>query len=120
MNANKMCGVVLWASDDEGRAVIWCEDHGNLAFYNRHCADIHLGPALDPGDLIEFDLDDHAEHRLAHNPRLLVEDHSPSIAHGLKDAQEHQPVTERADTNVVAFPRNRRQAERGKPQAVLA
>lgn len=28
-----MLGVVLWADIDDRKAVIWCEDHGNLAYY---------------------------------------------------------------------------------------
>ena len=116
MQLVRMCGVVLWSSVDEGRAVIWCEDQGNLAFYKAMDRDAHGGAALDPGDLIEFDLDDADDHRIASNPRLLVEDHAPRIAHGLRSgAQAMRSVTDAVRTmpasensNVVMFPHPRR------------
>lgn len=110
----RMCGVVLWASEDEGRAVIWCEDHGNLAFYKASECDLHGGPNLDPGDLIDFDLEDQAEHRLAYNPRLLVQDHSPAIASGLRQGARKMDVMSKMkkpaqNDNVVPMPlRNQR------------
>ena len=29
-----MYGVVLWIDKNAQKAVIWCEDHGNLAYFN--------------------------------------------------------------------------------------
>lgn len=106
MNISRMCGVVLWSSDDDGRAVIWCEDHGNLAFYSGQTADMHEGPSLDAGDLIEFDLEDRHEHRRASNPKLLVEDHSPRIAVGLRNSAQAAAArpAHRPQPNVVSLP----------------
>ena len=42
-----MYGVVLWADASDTKAVIWCEDQGNLAYYTAAEEDIHEGPALD-------------------------------------------------------------------------
>lgn len=28
-----MLGLILWCDGAEGRALIWCEDHGDLAWY---------------------------------------------------------------------------------------
>ncbi|WP_425039167.1 hypothetical protein [Primorskyibacter sp. S187A] len=109
MLVERMCGVVLWSSDDDAQAVIWCEDHGNLAFYTAQETDMHAGLALDAGDLIDFELDDAAEHRLAHNPRLLVEDHAPNLAQGLRGCSDPDagapPVTAgTAPGKIVRFP----------------
>lgn len=97
MASVRMCGVVLWSSEEEDRAVIWCEDHGKLAFYAgahqcKACNDMHGGVVLDAGDLIEFDVEDQADQRRAHNPRLLVEDHAPCIATGLRNGVTRQPA----------------------------
>ena len=29
-----MYGVILWSDQKAQRAVIWCEDHGKLAYFN--------------------------------------------------------------------------------------
>lgn len=66
-----MLGVVLWSDTHERNAVIWCEDHGDLAFY-RSAAD-GKAPDLDAGDLVQFELRLHQHRRQAHNPRLIAE-----------------------------------------------
>ena len=49
-----MNGVVLWSNESQQKAVIWCEDQGDLAFYSQEqcqaLVDLHVG------DLICFDL----------------------------------------------------------------
>ncbi|MCH2164322.1 MAG: hypothetical protein MK098_06675 [Marinovum sp.] len=114
MQTPRMCGVVLWSSIEEGRAIIWCEDHGDLAFYHADQTDVHLGGMLDAGDLIDFDVDDDSDHRLATNPRLLVEDHAPRLPQGLRhgtnalrNASEPEPSQ---DSNVIRMPKSRRPA----------
>lgn len=115
MASARMCGVVLWSSPDEGRAVIWCEDHGKLAFYAearspRVACDMHGGVPLDAGDLVEFDVEDRENQRRAHNPRLLVADHAPCIAADLRgsaDAREPDAASRRDGLDgatVVPFP----------------
>lgn len=109
MTLASMCGVVLWSSAEEQKAVIWCEDHGNLAFYAPKTESAFDGVALDPGDLIQFDMEDCPQHRRAHNPRLLVENHAPMIAADLQRdaariAQTHSEKPAAQTNNVVAFP----------------
>ena len=53
---DQMFGVVLWADASDSKAVIWCEDHGNLAYYTAAEQNVHDGLGLDAGDLIQFDL----------------------------------------------------------------
>lgn len=86
-----MYGVVLWSDEATGKAVIWCEDHGDLAFVRetRPASDIHLGA----GDLVEFDLTTERRYRYADNP-ILVQDHfSAGLAEALNDAQPRQPAS---------------------------
>ncbi|WP_333685200.1 hypothetical protein [Pontibaca methylaminivorans] len=65
-----MNGVVLWRDRERGKAVIWCSDHGDLAF----CRDGDGGEQFrfGPGDLVEFDLAIEQSLRWARNPRLMV------------------------------------------------
>lgn len=51
-DATRMLGVVLWAQPEDGKAVIWAEDHGNLVFY---LADDE-STSVTAGDLVHFDL----------------------------------------------------------------
>ena len=66
-----MFGVVLWSDVGAGKAVIWCEDHGDLAFYRKTQEDEIL--ALGAGDWIQFDMVRGPDLRLACNPRLISE-----------------------------------------------
>jgi hypothetical protein len=51
-----MLGVVLWSDKDAGKAVIWCEDQGKLAYVTGKQADICADMALQAGDLVSFSL----------------------------------------------------------------
>lgn len=73
-----MFGVVLWSDVQDQKAVIWCEDHGDLAYYRKP----KFGRAidLDAGDWVQFDLSLDEHLRLAHNPKLVSEGLCPDIA----------------------------------------
>lgn len=66
-----MYGVVLWCDAQENKAVIWCEDHGDLAFYQQ--SENAVDVAFDAGDWVQFDMTTERHLRLAHNPRLISE-----------------------------------------------
>ncbi|MWB77492.1 hypothetical protein GLS40_05595 [Pseudooceanicola sp. 216_PA32_1] len=81
-----MFGVVLWSDSADRKAVIWCEDHGDLAYFNAgDDTDLSM-VALDAGDLVQFDLTEEAEMRRATNPRLVAEEQFPTLAHRLQNA----------------------------------
>ena len=75
-----MIGVVLWADRTDNRAVIWCADHGRLAYWDSEDAIEATSPSLDAGDIIRFDLDGDARRRKARNPELVQEQACPNIA----------------------------------------
>lgn len=79
----EMIGVVLWSDVREQKAVIWCEDHGNLAFFSKGSSGAMTGQRLDAGDVVQFDLEEERHLRVAHNPRLLAEDEYPTLANDL-------------------------------------
>ncbi|WP_164658580.1 hypothetical protein [Tropicibacter sp. Alg240-R139] len=64
-----MFGVVLWSDPTDHKAVIWCEDQGDLAFY-RH-KDETQNLSLEAGDWVQFDVEMQRQQRLACNPRLI-------------------------------------------------
>jgi len=76
-----MFGVVLWSDEQEQKAVIWCEDHGDLAFYSNKVDGFRL--TLDAGDWVQFDMTMERHQRFAHNPRLVCEGVYPDLADAL-------------------------------------
>jgi hypothetical protein len=79
-----MYGVVLWSDEQEQKAVIWCEDHGDLAFYRND--DGTNACELDAGDWVCFDMTMERSQRLAHNPKLIHEGVYPELADALSAA----------------------------------
>jgi len=80
-----MYGVVLWSDNKRNKAVIWCEDHKNLAFFKRD-RDATEAAQFVPGDLVEFDLREENELRLAVDPCLVAPHEYPSLAVDLQSA----------------------------------
>ncbi len=73
-----MFGVVLWCSSADQKAVVWCEDHGDLAFFDQSVDTRDSATSsnvnFDAGDLICFDLSEDGQMRQVMNPRLVAED----------------------------------------------
>lgn len=84
-----MFGVVLWSDVKDRKAVIWCEDHGDLAFYRQRQEDSGVG--LDAGDWVQFDLTVERHLRFAHNPRLVAEGMVPDLSAGMAGARPPRP-----------------------------
>lgn len=67
-----MIGVILWTDPSDKQAVIWCEDHGDLAYLsapnNAHLPD-HF---FEVGDMVEFEVSTQRNLRLAHNTKQLA------------------------------------------------
>lgn len=86
----KMNGVVLWSDKDHRKAVIWCEDHGDLAFCD-HTDPRH--PVMpDAGDWVQFEITQLGDQRRASNLTLIDPDLYPSLRDLLRsaDAGAHQ------------------------------
>jgi hypothetical protein len=69
LGAENMYGVVLWSNDESTKAVIWCEDQGDLAFYAHGTQEDAF--QLDAGDMVQFDVRNDRHLRFALNPRLV-------------------------------------------------
>ncbi|SDY01326.1 hypothetical protein [Citreimonas salinaria] len=98
---DRMYGVVLWADASESKAVIWCEDHGNLAYYSEPEVSFDCGEPLDAGDLIQFDLREESECRRARNLRRVDPQHAPALPARLR-GDTRQPAS-----NVISFPQRK-------------
>lgn len=66
-----MYGVVLWSDVSDKKAVFWCEDHGDLAYFGG--AQDSQNITFDAGDLVEFDVTLKSKLRTASNPRVVRE-----------------------------------------------
>jgi hypothetical protein len=66
-----MYGVVLWSDISDKKAVFWCEDHGDLAYFGGSQDSQNI--TFDAGDLVEFDVTLQSKLRTASNPRVVRE-----------------------------------------------
>lgn len=95
-----MFGVVLWSDTQDQKAVIWCEDHGDLAFYTQ--TDGNGDISLDAGDWVQFDVTVDRHLRFAHNPRLVAEGIYPDLADALSKAVPvQQPQVSRVSAKII-------------------
>lgn len=76
-----MNGVVLWSDASQHKAVIWCEDQGDLAFYSQKQPQTPVD--LYEGDLVCFELTLQHNTRLAVNPQILEESACRGLAQSL-------------------------------------
>lgn len=81
-----MYGVVLWSDPKCDRALIWCEDHGSLAFYNAQTKKNEKKPAFESGDLVRFKSRDTRDMRIAEELEVIATDEYPSLARELRQA----------------------------------
>jgi len=96
-----MYGVVLWSDTRENKAVIWCEDHGDLAYYRKTGVGDRV--MLDAGDWVQFDVTRERQMRYAHNPRLVAEGVCAGLADSLKRQGEGRARWSRAKGEVISF-----------------
>lgn len=101
-----MFGVVLWSDIEANKAVIWCEDQGDLAYY--HQADETDEVVLDAGDLVRFEMTMDRHLRFAHNPQLISEGYHPDLSTALTDsvsqiAPKAATQSERLSAEIIPF-----------------
>ena len=111
-----MIGLVIWCDSIEKKAVFWCEDHGDLAYFTAQSEGSGSELPLQPGDMVQFELSCSESIRMAHNPQLV----SRKTCHGIQDELRKNAV-KRTDAkpkvtgsgNVINFPSE--PTERGIP-----
>lgn len=90
-----MLGVVIWTDAAENKAIIWCEDHGKLAFLGQ-CNHGEDFLKVDQGNLIQFDLAEYRTMRLAQNPRKIAQHYCADLDGVLAKAQSVKSDIEKA------------------------
>jgi hypothetical protein len=76
-----MYGVILWSDPEIGQAVIWCEDRGDLVFYQAPPRSWHVRRVFfDTGDYVEFDVTNDTRPRRARNAQTVMSAQSPRVA----------------------------------------
>lgn len=81
-----MIGVVLWRDVDAAKAVIWCEDQGDLAFFSASASAGTFDICV--GDWVSFELELHVDLRMAVDLRVLAGPPSPELVHDLVATSE--------------------------------
>lgn len=59
-----MIGVILWSNPPKEKAIIWCEDHGALAYLQGR-ANCLADDWPETGDLVELEYEEVEQHRMA-------------------------------------------------------
>ncbi|HBS50292.1 MAG TPA: hypothetical protein DEA05_09535 [Rhodobacteraceae bacterium] len=114
-----MFGVVLWSDVEDRKAVIWCEDHGDLAFYRP--GDNGAEFSLDAGDLVQFDMTMDRHLRFVHNPRLVSEGGCEGLADMLGRAGDRNATSHsRNSAEIIPFSATQRRTRQDAPQAHIA
>ena len=104
-----MIGVVLWTDPRQAEAVIWCEDHGDLALYRSNEATCCTGLVFGVGDLVRFDVETRRSLRFAANPTVLEQGYYPDLPLVLKSQMEqdqHRRQPERPSADIIPLFQN--------------
>ena len=108
-----MLGVVLWSDASDRKAVIWCEDQGDLAYVKPCDAVLRSDDFFDAGDLVQFEMKVSHQTRVAHNTRLVIEKAGSELPDVLRDAAgienaddtvQLQHAPKRGTAQVLKFP----------------
>lgn len=94
-----MFGVVLWSDVKDEKAVFWCEDHGDLAYFDAAAMIADEQRQFKPGDMVQFDVSIERKTRRATNARLI----ESNVCNGLLDGLRSSVAEENA-TSVAASP----------------
>lgn len=91
------------------RALIWCEDHGSLAFYHSKANKSESSQVIESGDLVRFKLRETDDMRYAEALEVIATEEYPTLArqlqnvgHGCDAVRAPIPVVE-PGSNIVPF-----------------
>lgn len=101
-----MIGLVLWSDAEDSKAVFWCEDHGDLAYFDASLEPEVEAVCLNAGDMVSFELTVEDSVRQARRPLVVT----PKICNGIQEhlletasRNEQVQVEPRKTDNVVPF-----------------
>lgn len=98
-----MIGVILWSDPADNKAVIWCEDHGDLAYMSSP-ANNHLPDSFfEVGDMVEFEVSVNRNLRLAYNTKRLPSSFGTCLKTVLKASTTLDETKNRTSAKIVPF-----------------
>lgn len=107
-----MLGVVLWSDQVDRKAVFWCEDHGDLAYFDGSVSELDGTMFFDAGDMVRFDVSVEQRLRKAVNPRMVQERACAGLTEKLKrTVRPTLPGAPRQSAKIIAFSTKDRDAE---------
>ncbi|TMM54418.1 hypothetical protein [Sulfitobacter sabulilitoris] len=110
-----MIGVVLWSDKTSSKAVVWCEDQGELAFYDAsEGGGGGHGATFEAGDVVTFDVLVRDSKRRVIDPRLIGECDGASLQDSLRE-RGHGPAAASRMAQVIPFGRHRSSAPASRP-----
>ena len=108
-----MNGVIIWSEHVSKRAIIWCEDHGRLAFFKAEetlqgeLSRKNQVFAYESGDMVSFTVDEQADLRLARDLQWVSRQKYPHLAEQLKAGSSSVAAVARPSGNIVQFKESR-------------
>jgi len=99
-----MIGIVLWSDPEDQKAVFWCEDQGDLAYFEGGGTAGDLPASLHAGDMVQFGVTARKNMRLAHDPQVLQEQACAGLPQTLRNAAPSSP-TDAASARIIPFTR---------------
>jgi len=87
-----MQGVVVFCDGKDGGAVIWCEDHAELAFCRGQDVVELASPPPQVGDLVQFRVAEKSGLRYAQAVRVIMTDAMPDLARTIARTTRQPPV----------------------------
>lgn len=107
-----MYGVILWSGCAGQKALIWCEDHADLALFDNG-DEMH---AFTVGDMVSFELDETQAERRATKMKLITKQYHPELPAALLNAaktatrtpQKTAPEQPAQSAEIIAFPQPQR------------
>lgn len=108
-----MIGIVLWSDVVDCKAVFWCEDHGDLAYYSAEFGETETRSAFTAGDMVKFDVYCDAEFRRAMNPSVIQENAYDGLDRHLRTSAKatNTKAVAQSGGQVVPFPTHRSKYE---------
>tara|TARA_B100001059_G_scaffold152644_1_gene152334 strand:- start:27 stop:440 length:414 start_codon:yes stop_codon:yes gene_type:complete len=104
-----MNGVIIWSEHVSKRAIIWCEDHGRLAFFKAEetlqgeLSRKNQVFAYESGDMVSFTVDEQADLRRACDLQWVSRQKYPHLAEQLKAGSSSVAAVARPSGNIVQF-----------------
>ena len=116
-----MIGVVLWSDQTDRKAVFWCEDQGDLAYYEASASDHSEIAFFDAGDMVQFDIQMERKLRRARDPKLVLEQASAGLPETLRRCadNQHPAAALPKSAQIIAFGTSKRDKDAIAPLSAL-